>query len=315
MFSTPPNTPPKPAAAGAGAGAAADIIKDGSDRTFMADVIQASADVPVIVDFWAPWCGPCKQLGPVLEKTVKAAKGAVRLVKIDTDQHPMVAGQLRVQSIPAVYAFFQGRPVDAFQGALPESQVKAFVERLVKLAGPVDPGAVVADALAQAGEALAAGDTAAAADTYSAILEAEPENAAAYAGMIRCFLAMGETDQAEQMLKSAPAAIAKSAEIAAVKASLEVAEQAKAAGPIPELMEKLAHNKDDHQARFDLAMALFANNRREAAVDELLELVRRDRSWNDDGARKQLVKFFEVFGPTDPLTVQTRRRLSTLLFR
>ncbi len=313
MFSTPPNTPPKPAAAGAGA--AADIIKDGSDRTFMADVIQASADVPVIVDFWAPWCGPCKQLGPVLEKTVKAAKGAVRLVKIDTDQHPMVAGQLRVQSIPAVYAFFQGRPVDAFQGALPESQVKAFVERLVKLAGPVDPGAVVADALAQAGEALAAGDTAAAADTYSAILEAEPENAAAYAGMIRCFLAMGETDQAEQMLKSAPAAIAKSAEIAAVKASLEVAEQAKAAGPIPELMEKLAHNKDDHQARFDLAMALFANNRREAAVDELLELVRRDRSWNDDGARKQLVKFFEVFGPTDPLTVQTRRRLSTLLFR
>ena len=313
MFSTPPNTPPKPAAAGAGA--AADIIKDGSDRTFMADVIQASADVPVIVDFWAPWCGPCKQLGPVLEKTVKAAKGAVRLVKIDTDQHPMVAGQLRVQSIPAVYAFFQGRPVDAFQGALPESQVKAFVERLVKLAGPVDPGAVVADALAQAGEALAAGDTAAAADTYSAILEAEPENAAAYAGMIRYFLAMGETDQAEQMLKSAPAAIAKSAEIAAVKASLEVAEQAKAAGPIPELMEKLAHNKDDHQARFDLAMALFANNRREAAVDELLELVRRDRSWNDDGARKQLVKFFEVFGPTDPLTVQTRRRLSTLLFR
>ena len=313
MFPTPPNTPPR--SAGAPAGAGADIIKDGSDRTFMADVIQASSEVPVIVDFWAPWCGPCKQLGPVLEKTVKAAKGAVRLVKIDTDQNPMVAGQLRVQSIPAVYAFFQGRPVDAFQGALPESQVKAFVEGLIKMGGPVDPGAVVAEALAQAGEALAAGDTAAAADTYSAILQAEPENAVAYAGMIRCFLAMGETDQAEQMLKSAPAAIAKSAEIAAVKASLEVAEQAKAAGPIPELMEKLAHNKDDHQARFDLAMALFANNRREAAVDELLELVRRDRTWNDDGARKQLVKFFEVFGPTDPLTVQTRRRLSSLLFR
>ncbi|MCW2245430.1 putative thioredoxin [Azospirillum fermentarium] len=313
MFPTSPNTPSM--APGAPAGAGADIIKDGSDRTFMADVIQASSEVPVIVDFWAPWCGPCKQLGPVLEKAVKAAKGAVRLVKIDTDKHPMIAQQLRVQSIPAVYAFFQGRPVDAFQGALPESQVKTFVERLIKLAGPVDPGAVVAEALAQAGEALAAGDTAAAADTYSAILEAEPENAAAYAGMIRCFLAMGETDQAEQMLKSAPAAIAKSAEIAAVKASLEVAEQAKAAGPIPELMEKLAHDKDDHQARFDLAMALFANNRREAAVDELLELVRRDRTWNDDGARKQLVKFFEVFGPTDPLTVQTRRRLSSLLFR
>jgi len=313
MFSTPPNTPPKPNGPHAGSGA--DIIKDGSDRTFMADVIQASSQVPVIVDFWAPWCGPCKQLGPVLEKVVKAAKGAVRLVKIDTDQNPMVAGQLRVQSIPAVYAFFQGRPVDAFQGALPESQVKAFVDRLVKLAGPADPGAVVAEALAQAAEALAAGDTAAAADTYAAILEAEPENAAAYAGMVRCFLAMGETEQAEQMLKSAPAAIAKSAEIAAVKASLEVAEQAKAAGPIPELMEKLARDKNDHQARFDLAMALFANNRREAAVDELLELVRRDRTWNDDGARKQLVKFFEVFGPTDPLTVQTRRRLSSLLFR
>ncbi|MFC5354782.1 tetratricopeptide repeat protein [Azospirillum himalayense] len=318
MFSIPPAN--KPVAAGAAAPAAAgDLIKDSSDRAFMADVIEASQSVPVIVDFWAPWCGPCKQLGPILEKTVLAAKGKVRLVKIDTDKDPMIASQLRVQSIPAVYAFFQGRPVDGFMGALPESQVKAFVEKLLKLAGAAGGGEgdILEEALAQAKEALEAGDTQTASEIYGEILQADPENlnAVAYAGLVRCLIVNDELARAKQMLDKVPEQIAKDKEIAAVRSALEVAEQAANAGPIPELMEKVAHNQDDHEARFDLALALFAAGKREAAVDELLELVRRDRAWNDEAARKQLVKFFEAFGPTDPLTVQSRRRLSSILFR
>ncbi|MBB3267449.1 putative thioredoxin [Azospirillum sp. OGB3] len=316
MFSIPPAN--KPVAAGA-APAAGDLIKDSSDRAFMADVIEASQSVPVIVDFWAPWCGPCKQLGPILEKTVLAAKGKVRLVKIDTDKDPMIASQLRVQSIPAVYAFFQGRPVDGFMGALPESQVKAFVEKLLKLAGAAGGGEgdILEEALAQAKEALEAGDTQTASEIYGEILQADPENlnAVAYAGLVRCLIVNDELARAKQMLDKVPDPIAKDKEIAAVRSALEVAEQAANAGPIPELMEKVAHNQDDHEARFDLALALFAAGKREAAVDELLELVRRDRTWNDEAARKQLVKFFEAFGPTDPLTIQTRRRLSSILFR
>ena len=314
MFSIPPAKPTAGAAPAAG-----DLIKDSSDRAFMADVIEASQAVPVIVDFWAPWCGPCKQLGPILEKTVLAAKGKVRLVKIDTDKDPMVASQLRVQSIPAVYAFFQGRPVDGFMGALPESQVKAFVEKLVKLAGAAggDAGDILEEALAQAKEALEAGDTQTASEIYGEILQADPENlnAAAYAGLVRCLIVSDDLARAKQMLDKVPEQIAKDKEIAAVRSALEVAEQAANAGPIPELTEKVAQNPDDHEARFDLALALFAAGKREAAVDELLELVRRDRAWNDEAARKQLVKFFEAFGPTDPLTVQTRRRLSSILFR
>ncbi|KAA0677533.1 co-chaperone YbbN [Roseomonas genomospecies 6] len=315
MFSIPPANKP---AAGA-TPAAGDLIKDSSDRAFMADVIEASQSVPVIVDFWAPWCGPCKQLGPILEKTVLAAKGKVRLVKIDTDKDPMVASQLRVQSIPAVYAFFQGRPVDGFMGALPESQVKAFVEKLVKLAGAAggDAGDILEEVLAQAKEALEAGDTQTASEIYGEILQADPENlnAAAYAGLVRCLIVSDDLARAKQMLDKVPEQIAKDKEIAAVRSALEVAEQAANAGPIPELTEKVARNPDDHESRFDLALALFAAGKREAAVDELLELVRRDRAWNDEAARKQLVKFFEAFGPTDPLTIQTRRRLSSILFR
>ncbi|MGY0780516.1 tetratricopeptide repeat protein [Azospirillum argentinense] len=320
MFSIPPaNKPVAAGAAAAAAPAAGDLIKDSSDRAFMADVIEASQSVPVIVDFWAPWCGPCKQLGPILEKTVLAAKGKVRLVKIDTDKDPMIASQLRVQSIPAVYAFFQGRPVDGFMGALPESQVKAFVEKLLKLAGAAGGGEgdILEEALAQAKEALEAGDTQTASEIYGEILQADPENlnAVAYAGLVRCLIVNDELARAKQMLDKVPEQIAKDKEIAAVRSALEVAEQAANAGPIPELTEKVARNEDDHEARFDLALALFAAGKRETAVDELLELVRRDRAWNDEAARKQLVKFFEAFGPTDPLTVQSRRRLSSILFR
>jgi len=306
MFSPPPNN---------AANAANDVIKDGTDRTFMADVIEGSRDVPVIVDFWAPWCGPCKQLGPAIEKAVRAAKGAVKLVKIDTDQHPMIAQQLRVQSIPAVYAFFQGRPVDGFVGAQPESQIKAFVERLVKLgggAGGMDE--MLEDALAQAKEALDAGDVATASDIYGQILQAVPDSAAAYAGMVRCLVAAKDLERAKQMIASAPEAIAKDKDLIAAKSAIEVAEQASNVGPVAELMEKVAHDKNDHQSRYDLAMALYAAGKRESAVDELLELVRRDRTWNEDAARKQLVKLFEAFGPTDPLTVSARRRLSSILF-
>jgi putative thioredoxin len=320
MFSIPPAKAPKPAAASAAApapGGASDVVKDSTDRDFMVDVIEASRDVPVIVDFWAPWCGPCKQLGPIIEKLVRAAKGAVRLVKIDTDQHPMIASQLRVQSIPAVYAFFQGRPVDGFMGAKPESELKAFIEKLVKLAkasGVGSPGDILEEAFAQAKGMMEAGDLQGALDLYGEILHAEPENAQAYTGMVRCLIAAKDLENAKAMLAQAPESMAKDKELANVRAALEVAEQAANAGPIPELLEKVAHDANDHGSRFDLAMALFAAGKREAAVEELLQIVRRDRTWNEDAARKQLVKFFEAFGPTDPLTVQTRRKLSTILF-
>lgn len=316
--------PKKPAAPGPAApgsvGPAAgtdDVVKDSSDRAFMADVIEASMKAPVIVDFWAPWCGPCKQLGPILEKTVRAAKGKVRMVKIDTDKNPMIASQLRVQSIPAVYAFFQGRPVDGFVGGQSESQVKAFVDRLVQAAGAGGAGADddgLEAALEQAKALLEGDQPAAAADIYAQILEVDQECAPAYAGLVKALIAAEQFDDAKGMLGNVPAAIAKDKEIAAAKAALDVALQAQNAGPIPELMEKLAQDKNNHQVRFDLAMALFAAGKREAAVDELLEIVRRDRTWNDDGARKQLVKFFEAFGHMNPLTVATRKRLSTILF-
>ncbi|HRJ61074.1 MAG TPA: co-chaperone YbbN [Azospirillaceae bacterium] len=318
-FGQPKKPAPGPAGLGAAAGAApgtADVVMDSSDRAFMADVIEASMKTPVIVDFWAPWCGPCKQLGPILEKTVRAAKGKVRMVKIDTDKNPMIASQLRVQSIPAVYAFFQGRPVDGFVGGQSESQVKAFVDRLIQAAGAAGGGAddSLEAALEQAKALLEGDQPAAAADIYAQILEVDQECAPAYAGMVKALIAAEQFDDAKGMLGGVPAAIAKDKEIVAAKAALDVALQAQNAGPIPELMEKLAQDKNDHQTRFDLAMALFAAGKREAAVDELLEIVRRDRTWNDDGARKQLVKFFEAFGHMDPLTVATRKRLSTILF-
>ena len=302
-----------PGAPGGGPKPAADLIKDTSDRAFMADVIEASRTVPVIVDFWAPWCGPCKQLGPLLEKTVKAAKGAVKMVKINIDENPQVAGQLRIQSIPAVYAFFQGRPVDGFVGAQQESQIKQFVDRLAKLSGGADDGGLQ-EALDAAAQALEAGDAATASEIYSQILGVEPTNAAAYAGLVRCLVTAQDFARAREMLDGAPPELAKAPELAAVRSALDLAEQSAAAGPVPELMDRIARNPDDHQTRFDLAMALYAGNKRDAAVEELLEIVRRDREWNDQQARKQLVKFFEAFGPTDKLTLMARRKLSSILF-
>lgn len=304
LSNVPNNAGPKPAS---------ELIKDGSDAGFMADVIEASQAVPVIVDFWAPWCGPCKTLGPLLEKTVIAAKGAVKMVKIDTDKHPAVAGQLRVQSIPTVYAFFQGRPVDGFQGALPESQIKQFVERLAKLGGG-DGGIDIAAILEEAKAILEAGNPQEAAAIYNEVLGEEPENVAAYAGLIRCLLAAEQAEGAQEMLDNAPAAIAKSPELAAIRTQLELARQAAEAGPLGDLLAAVERDPADNQARYDYALALYAAGRNEEAVEALLEIVRRDREWNERAARTQLLKLFEAFGPTDKLTVLARRKLSSILF-
>ncbi len=304
----------KAQSAGAGAN---DLVKEGSDRAFMADVVEASRTVPVIVDFWATWCGPCKQLGPALERLVRGAKGAVRLVKIDIDRNPAIAGQLRVQSIPAVYAFFQGRPVDFFVGALPESQLKAFVDRLLKLPGggaAAGPGDDLEEALAEAHRILDEGDAASAREIYQDILTHEPSHAGAFAGLIRCLIAMGDLKRARQLVDKPPERLAGDKAVAAAKAALEVAEQSRSVGSVRELQGRVTAAPDDHQARFDLALALFAEGRREDAVGALLEIMRRNREWNEQQARKQLVKFFDVFGPTDPLTISSRRRLSSILF-
>jgi putative thioredoxin len=296
------------------AGADADLIKDSSDRTFMADVVEASRDVPVIVDFWAPWCGPCKQLGPMLEKSVQAARGKVRLVKINIDENPQIAGQLRVQSIPAVFAFFQGRPIDGFMGALPESQVKQWIDRLIKAAGEGGDDGGLEEALTAAREALEAGDTETAGAIYSQILQADQTIAAAYAGLARVLMATDRLDDAAQFLDQVPAELAKDQDIVAARTALDLARQTSDIGPVNELNERLARDPDDHQARLDLAMALYASGKREEAVEALLEIVRRDREWNEQAARKQLVKFFEAFGPTDKLTILARRKLSSILF-
>lgn len=297
--------------AGAGAQAPAGaLIKEGNTASFAQDVIEASMQVPVIVDFWATWCGPCKQLGPALEKAVNAAKGAVRMVKIDVDKNQELAAQLRIQSVPTVYAFKGGRPVDGFVGALPDSQIKAFVERLI--GGEVAGG--LEEALAQAKDMLDQGDAATAAAIYQEILAEDTQNTTAIAGLVRCALVMGDVNGAKQLLDGLPADLARNAEIAAARTAVEVQEQATQAGPAAELRRQVATHPDDLQARFDLALAYFAGGERESAVEELLEIVKRDRAWNDDAARKQLVKLFDAFGPTDPLTIATRKRLSSLLF-
>ena len=300
-------------APGTGSQPPADLIKDSGDATFMADVMEASRTVPVIVDFWAPWCGPCKQLGPLLEKNVRAAKGAVRMVKIDIDKNPQIAGQLRIQSIPAVFAFFQGRPVDGFAGAQPESQIKQFVDRLIKMGGGAEDDGL-GEALEAAAEALEAGDASTASSIYNQILQHEPTNAPAFAGLARCLISVSDFARARQLLDGATPEQAKNAEVIAARSALDLAEQSASVGPVDDLTARLASDPNDHEARFDLAMAFYASGKREEAVEELLELVRRDREWNEQQARKQLVKFFEAFGPTDKLTLMARRKLSSILF-
>jgi putative thioredoxin len=287
------------------------LIKDTTTKDFRQDVMQESMKQPVLVDFWAPWCGPCKQLTPVLEKVVKAARGKVKLVKMNIDEHPQIAGQLGVQSIPAVFAFQKGQPVDGFMGALPESQLKQFIERFI---GPIGPGAAE-QMIAVAEQAAADGDPTGAAEFYAGVLQQEPANAKAIGGLARLYVDLGMLEQAGQILDTAPPAAAKDPAIAAARAALENAQAAAALGDLKTLMDAVAANPLDHQSRFDLAVALNAKGRREEAAEQLLAIIRKDRVWNDDGARKQLVQFFEAWGPMDEATVGARRALSALLFR
>ena len=285
-------------------------VKDTTTQTFVKDVIEESKRQPVLVDFWAPWCGPCKQLTPVLEKAVKAAKGKVRLVKMNIDEHPAIPGQMGIQSIPAVIAFVNGQPADGFMGALPESQVMAFLERLTK----DRIGGEAQDLLKAADATLADGDAAGAAELYAQLLAEDNTNVPALAGLARCYVETGALDQAKQTLDMVPEAKRNEGPVAAARAALELAEQAKTLGPIAELEQKVAADPLDHQARFDLALALNGKGRRMEALDHLISIVKRDRKWNDDGARKQLVQFFDAWGPTDEATVEGRRRLSSILF-
>ncbi len=292
---------------------AGDLIKDGSEATFMEDVIQASQEVPVIVDFWAPWCGPCKTLGPALEQAVTEAKGTVKMVKIDVDQNQSIAGQLQIQSIPTVYAFYQGKPVDAFQGALPGSEIKAFIDKLVTLSGGEADGGL-ADALEAAEAMLEEGAAVDAAQTFAAILGEDATSAAAYGGLIRANLAAGEVDQAQMLIDNAPEDIAATPEFETAKAQMDLSKQAEQAGPVAELEAALAKDENDHQARLDLAIAQHANGNAEAAIDQLLELFRRDREWNDGAAKTQLFTVFDALKADDPIVLAGRRKLSSMIF-
>jgi putative thioredoxin len=295
---------------GAMTSAAETAVIDTTTEGFLKDVIEESKRQPVLVDFWAPWCGPCKQLTPILEKAVKATKGKVRLAKMDIDKHPEIPGQMGIQSIPAVIAFANGQPVDGFMGALPESQVIAFLERVTK--GKASPEEK--DLLKEANATLAAGNVTEAADLYGQLLKNDGGNVAALAGLARCYVQTGALDQAKQTIAMVPEAKRNDAAVAAARAAIEVAEQAKSVGPIDELEKKVAADPFDYQARFDLAAALNAKGKRAEAADHLIAIVKRDRKWNEDGARKQLVQFFEAWGPTDPATIDGRKRLSSILF-
>lgn len=289
-----------------------DLIKDGSEASFMKDVIEQSKTVPVIVDFWATWCGPCRTLGPALEAAVTAAKGKVKMVKIDVDKAQGLAAQLRIQSIPTVYAFWQGQPVDGFQGAISASEIKKFIDSLASMGGEADGG--LAEALEAAEQMLAEGAAADAAETFAAILAEEPENAGAYGGLIRAHLAVGDLDQAEALASAAPAKIAASPEVAAARAQIELARQAAKAGPETELRAALARDPQNRQVMFDLATALHANDKIEEAVDLLLDLFKLDRDWNDGAAKTQLLTLFGALKPQDPIVLKGRRRLSSMIF-
>ena len=291
-----------------------DVIKDSSEATFMADVIDTSQTVPVIVDFWAPWCGPCKTLGPQLEDAVRAAQGAVKMVKVNVDEAQMIAGQLQIQSIPTVYAFFKGQPIDGFQGAIPQSEIKAFVDRVIKASGGEAPGDGLADAVAAAEDMLAEGAASDAAQTFAAVLGEDPAHAGAYGGLVRAHIASGDLDQAEAILNGAPAEISKAPELEAAFAQLELARQAVDAGPVTELRAAVEANPDDAQARFDLALALHASGDIAEAVDQLLEVFKRDRDWNDGAAKAQLFTIFDALKPNDPVVLNGRRKLSSMIF-
>ena len=296
-----------PAGTAAPAGA---VIKDVTTATFAKEVLEASRDLPVIVDFWAPWCGPCKQLTPVIEKVVQSYGGKVRLAKINIDEHPGLATQLRVQSVPTVYAFRDGRPLDGFMGAQPEKAVRAFVDRLLGAEAEADIAAV----LQSAEEALAEGDLQSAAEIYAAILQEDRENVQAIAGLAMCYVKSGDVVRAEQTLALVPPAKVDSAAVQSVRAAIELGKKAGEPDKRGELALKLNASPADHQARFDLAVALAAHGDKTEALDNLLEIVRRERGWNEDAARKQLVQLFDAWGPKDPMTLEGRRRLSSILF-
>ena len=298
---------------GAAGQAAPDLIKHTTTQTFVKDVIEESKRQPVLIDFWAEWCGPCRQLTPLLEKAVRAAKGKVKLVKMNIDQHPAIPGQMGIQSIPAVIAFVNGRPADGFMGAIPESQVNAFIEKLTKgVTAPGEPN--IAEILKEAEAVLAEGDAAGAAQIYAEVLALDATNIAALAGLAKCYVTSGAVEQAKQTLAMVPESKRNDAAVKAVQAAIDLAEQAESVGPAGELEQKVAANPLDHQARFDLATALNAMGKRAEATTQLLEIVKRDRKWTDDGARKQLVQLFEAWGGADEATVDGRKRLSTILF-
>lgn len=291
------------------------VIKDTTAADFATDVIDASQEIPILVDFWAPWCGPCKQLTPVIEKAVTEAGGKIQLVKLNIDEAPQIAQQMRIQSIPAVYAFFQGRPIDGFMGAVPESQVKSFIDRMVEMANAAAGPSPIDEAIEQAKAAFDSGDASTASAIYGQILQQEPANIKALAGMGRCYVATGQIDGAQNMLASIPEDQQGEAEVAALRTALELAEQAAtSSGKTGELEAKVESNPNDHQARFDLALAYYAQGANEQAIDALVEILRKNLSWNENAAKEQLVKIFEALGDAHPDTIEGRQKMASVLF-